>query len=166
MEPYRGRAGISARAAARGCPELRTAENALSAALAELQPGSVALVSWRGEPPVAAYIWVMTFNVTAGSYDQFMGRFSGPLAVQFARLAGVRAGQRVLDAGPGALTAQLAERLGAGAVSASGRPVPMSPSWTRRAGKSCGTGARSSCRRRRSRSQCQPGACGLAPDRS
>src|ERR1022692_3897718 len=48
MEPYRGRAGISARAAARGCPELRTAENALSAALAELQPGSVALVSWRG----------------------------------------------------------------------------------------------------------------------
>lgn len=76
--------------------------------------------SLAGSCRVAAYIWVVTFNVTAGSYDRFMGRFSGPLAVQFARLAGVRAGQRVLDVGcgPGALTAQLAERLGAGAVSA------------------------------------------------
>jgi len=63
---------------------------------------------------------VVTFNVTAGSYARFMGRFSEPLAVQFARLAGVRAGQRVLDVGcgPGALTAQLVERLGADAVSA------------------------------------------------
>ena len=40
----------------------------------------------------------------------------------------------------------------------------MSPSWTRRGEKSCGTGARNSCRRRRSRSQPQPGACGLALD--
>jgi SAM-dependent methyltransferase len=49
-----------------------------------------------------------------------MGRFSEPLAVQFAELAGVRAGQRVLDVGcgPGALTAQLAQWLGGGAVSA------------------------------------------------
>jgi len=49
-----------------------------------------------------------------------MGRFSEPLAVQFAELADVRAGQRVLDVGcgPGALTAQLVERLGSGAVSA------------------------------------------------
>jgi len=63
---------------------------------------------------------VVTFNVTADSYARFMGRFSEPLAVQFARLAGVRAGQRVLDVGcgPGALTAQLVERLGADAVSA------------------------------------------------
>jgi trans-aconitate methyltransferase len=60
----------------------------------------------------------VTFDVTADSYARFMGRFSEPLAVQFAKLAGVRAGQRVLDVGcgPGALTAQLVERLGAGAV--------------------------------------------------
>jgi SAM-dependent methyltransferase len=49
-----------------------------------------------------------------------MGRFSEPLAVQFAQLAGVRAGQRVLDVGcgPGELTARLVQRLGSGAVSA------------------------------------------------
>jgi SAM-dependent methyltransferase len=49
-----------------------------------------------------------------------MGRFSEPLAAQFAELAGVRAGQRVLDVGcgPGALTAQLVQRLGSSAVSA------------------------------------------------
>lgn len=47
-----------------------------------------------------------------------MGRFSEPLAVQFAQLADVPAGQRVLDVGcgPGALTAQLAQRLGSRAV--------------------------------------------------
>jgi SAM-dependent methyltransferase len=63
---------------------------------------------------------VVTFNVTADSYARFMGRFSEPLAVQFAKLADVRPGQRVLDVGcgPGALTAQLVERLGADAVSA------------------------------------------------
>jgi SAM-dependent methyltransferase len=49
-----------------------------------------------------------------------MGRFSEPLAVLFAELAGVRAGQRVLDVGcgPGALTGQLVRSLGSGAVSA------------------------------------------------
>ena len=49
-----------------------------------------------------------------------MGRFSEPLAVQFAQLARVRSGQRVLDVGcgPGALTAQLARRLDSGGVSA------------------------------------------------
>lgn len=49
-----------------------------------------------------------------------MGRYSVPLAPQFADFAVVAAGQRVLDVGcgPGALTAELVTRLGSAAVSA------------------------------------------------
>src|SRR3984885_16207231 len=49
-----------------------------------------------------------------------MGRFSEPLAVQFADLAGIGRSQRLLDvgSGPGALTAELVRRTGAAAVSA------------------------------------------------
>jgi SAM-dependent methyltransferase len=56
----------------------------------------------------------------AAAYDRFMGRYSEPLAAEFAALVGVRAGQRVLDVGcgPGALTAVLVRQLGAPAVSA------------------------------------------------
>ena len=48
------------------------------------------------------------------------GAVSEPLVGQFAELADVRAGQRVLDVGcgPGALTAQLVQHLGSGAVAA------------------------------------------------
>lgn len=62
----------------------------------------------------------MSFTVAADAYDRFMGRYSVPLAPQLADFAGVIAGQQVLDVGcgPGALTAELVSRLGAGAVSA------------------------------------------------
>jgi SAM-dependent methyltransferase len=62
----------------------------------------------------------MSFDVSADAYTRFMGRYSEPLAAVFADLAGVRPGQRALDVGcgPGALTAELAGRLGAGEVCA------------------------------------------------
>ena len=57
----------------------------------------------------------MSFAVPADAYDRFMGRYSVHLSAQLADLAGVVAGQRALDVGcgPGALTAELVERLGA-----------------------------------------------------
>jgi SAM-dependent methyltransferase len=62
----------------------------------------------------------VSFDVSADAYQRFMGRFSEPLAARFAELAGVRHGQQALDVGcgPGALTAELVGRLGAGAVCA------------------------------------------------
>jgi len=62
----------------------------------------------------------VTFEVAAEAYDRFMGRYSLQLSPQLAELAGVRGGQRVLDVGcgPGALTAELVDRLGPEAVSA------------------------------------------------
>lgn len=55
------------------------------------------------------------FDAPAQSYDGFMGRYARPLAPLFADFAGVTTGQRVVDVGcgPGALTAELADRLGA-----------------------------------------------------
>jgi SAM-dependent methyltransferase len=60
----------------------------------------------------------VSFEVSADAYLRFMGQYSEPLAVRFADLAGVRAGQRLLDVGcgPGALTAELVRRAGADAV--------------------------------------------------
>jgi len=62
----------------------------------------------------------VTFNVPADAYDRFMGRYSSQLSAQLAELAGIEAGQRVIDVGcgPGALTAELVRRLGANAVAA------------------------------------------------
>ena len=62
----------------------------------------------------------MSFTVPADAYDRYMGRYSMLLSAQLSDLAGVRDGQRVLDVGcgPGALTAELVERLGPAAVSA------------------------------------------------
>lgn len=82
------------------------------------------LTNYIGErgrsPSYGLYISEVSFEVSADAYNRFMGRFSEPLAVEFAERAGVRRGQRALDVGcgPGALTAQLVNRLGASAVSA------------------------------------------------
>jgi SAM-dependent methyltransferase len=69
----------------------------------------------------------VSFDVAADSYDRFMGRYSVPLAPQFAELAGIGGGERVLDVGcgAGALTTELVRRLGASAVTA----VDPSPSF-------------------------------------
>jgi SAM-dependent methyltransferase len=62
----------------------------------------------------------VTFAVAADAYDRFMGRYSTLLAPSFADFAAVAPGQRVLDvgSGPGALTGELVERLGASNVAA------------------------------------------------
>jgi SAM-dependent methyltransferase len=61
-----------------------------------------------------------SFNFPADAYDRFMGRYSVQLSPQLADLAGVKAGQRVVDVGcgPGALTQELVTRVGVKAVSA------------------------------------------------
>jgi SAM-dependent methyltransferase len=55
------------------------------------------------------------FGVAADAYDRFMGRYSARLGPQLADLADVREGMRTIDVGcgPGALTAELVERVGA-----------------------------------------------------
>jgi len=62
----------------------------------------------------------MSFDVAADSYARFMGRYSEPLAVEFADSLSVQAGLTAVDVGcgPGALTAELVRRLGTDAVSA------------------------------------------------
>ena len=69
----------------------------------------------------------MSFDVAADAYDRFMGRYSVNLSPQLADLAGVRAGQRVLDVGcgPGALTSELVARLGASGVTAVDPSAPF-----------------------------------------
>ena len=62
----------------------------------------------------------MSFDVAADAYDQFMGRYSRLLSPHLADLAGIHPGQRVIDVGcgPGALTAELVERVGPANVAA------------------------------------------------
>jgi SAM-dependent methyltransferase len=64
-------------------------------------------------------------NVDA--YERFMGRYSRPLAREFARAAGVAAGERVLDVGcgTGALTSVLAELVGPDLVAAADPSEPF-----------------------------------------
>ena len=62
----------------------------------------------------------MSFDVEADAYARFMGRYSEPLAVEFAEALSIRPGSTAIDVGcgPGALTAELVRRLGTDAVSA------------------------------------------------
>ncbi|GAB3738730.1 class I SAM-dependent methyltransferase [Microlunatus parietis] len=62
----------------------------------------------------------MSFAVAGDAYDRFMGRYSAELAPLMIDFAAVGFGDRVLDVGcgPGALTARLAERVGAVHVAA------------------------------------------------
>jgi SAM-dependent methyltransferase len=69
----------------------------------------------------------VSFAVTADAYDRFMGRYSARLSGALADYAGVRSGQRVLDVGcgPGALAAELVERVGAANVFAVDPSAPF-----------------------------------------
>jgi SAM-dependent methyltransferase len=61
----------------------------------------------------------MSFDVAGEAYDRLVGRYSRPLAPAFLDFAGVAGGPALdVGAGPGALTAVLAGRLGPGAVAA------------------------------------------------
>lgn len=74
------------------------------------------------------------FDASGDAYDGFMGRYARPLAPRFADAAGVVAGQRALDVGcgPGALTAELVQRLGAAAVAAIDPSPPFVAACTAR----------------------------------
>ena len=68
-----------------------------------------------------------SFRVAGAAYDRLIGRYSRPLAVALADASGITAGQRVLDVGcgPGALTSELVQRLGADQVSAVDPSAPF-----------------------------------------
>ena len=57
----------------------------------------------------------LSFAVSADAYDRFMGKYSARLAPQLADFAGVLPEHRVIDVGcgPGALTSELVDRVGA-----------------------------------------------------
>ena len=96
----------------------------------------------------------MAFDVAADAYDRFMGRYSVLLSPQLADLAGVAAGQRVIDVGcgPGALTAELVARVGADSVAAIDPSEPFVEA-ARHAipAPTFGSAPRSSCRSRTTR---------------
>ncbi len=77
-----------------------------------------------------------TFHTSAEAYDRHVGRYGGGLAHQLIALAGLEPGQRALDVGcgPGALTAALAELLGADSVAAVDPSAPFAEACAARVG--------------------------------
>jgi ubiquinone/menaquinone biosynthesis C-methylase UbiE len=79
--------------------------------------------------PLRDFCWsiprTMSFAVRADAYDRYMGRYSRLLAPRFAEFARLEPAWRVLDVGcgPGALTSELAGRVGAHRV-AGANPSP------------------------------------------
>jgi ubiquinone/menaquinone biosynthesis C-methylase UbiE len=75
----------------------------------------------------------MTFAVSGNAYDRFMGRYSVELAGPFAEFGGVEPGLTALDVGcgTGALTEELARRLGGENVAAAD-PSPLVASCAER----------------------------------
>lgn len=75
-----------------------------------------------------------TFQATGDAYDLFMGRYSRHLSRPFADAASVAAGHRVLDVGcgPGALTAELVQRIGSTNVVALDPSPPFVAACTER----------------------------------
>jgi SAM-dependent methyltransferase len=69
----------------------------------------------------------MSFEVSAESYQRFMGRYSRPLAEQLVDLVGCRRGDRVVDVGcgPGVLTAPLVARCGEEEIAAVDPSAPF-----------------------------------------
>ncbi len=68
-----------------------------------------------------------TFRASADAYDRFVGRYSAQLASALIDFAGVEPGTRALDVGcgPGALAAELANRLGPANVAAADPSEPF-----------------------------------------
>ena len=75
-----------------------------------------------------------TFQTPADAYDRHVGRYSHALAQALVDAAGIRPGQRALDVGcgPGALTGELAARLGPEHVAAIDPSAPFADACRRR----------------------------------
>jgi SAM-dependent methyltransferase len=75
-----------------------------------------------------------TFRASADAYDRFVGRYSPQLAAALVDFTGIESGMQVLDVGcgPGALTAELADRLGKERVSAADPSEPFVEACTAR----------------------------------
>jgi 2-polyprenyl-3-methyl-5-hydroxy-6-metoxy-1,4-benzoquinol methylase len=68
-----------------------------------------------------------TFRASVDAYDRHIGRYRAQLASALIEFAAARPGMRVLDVGcgPGALTAELASRLGTANVAAADPSEPF-----------------------------------------